>query len=84
MTDHYFTFRSITKAQAGERALGREGLHCVLLRAPKILSANGCGYVLKIRGGEVHLAAAALRLWGIEFGKVYRFMNDGSAEEVIL
>lgn len=84
MYDYYFTFRSITAAQRGERALQKENLHCSLQRAPKYLAVKGCGYALKVRSGEALAAAAALGLWEIEYGKIYRVGLDGSVEETVL
>lgn len=84
MFDCYFTFRSITGAQRGERALKKEGLRCTLLRAPKVLSLKGCGYALRVRGGEALAARTALGIWGIEYGKIYQMTSDGSAEEIAL
>lgn len=84
MFDCYFTFRSITGAQRGERALKKEGLRCVLMRAPKMLSLKGCGYALQIHGGEALAAKTALQIWGVEFGKIYRIKADGGVEEASL
>lgn len=84
MFEHYFTFRSITGAQRGERALKKEGLRCVLLRAPKALSMKGCGYALKVSGAEAPAAKLALEIWGVEYGKIYRFSDDGRAEEAAI
>lgn len=84
MFDCYFTFRSITGAQRGERALKKESLHCTLLRAPKALSMKGCGYALRICSGEALAARTALKIWGIEYGKIYQMMSDGTVEEIAL
>ena len=81
MFDYYFTFRSITGAQRGERALQKEGVECILSRSPKKLSQNGCGYVLKLREKNVYAALIALEHWGVEYGKLYRMGMDGEAEE---
>ena len=83
MTDCYFTFRSITKAQSGERALHRERIRYALLRTPKKLSLQGCGYALKVPYGEAGAAAAALRLWNVDYGKIYR-VTGGEMEEIVL
>ena len=82
MYDCYFTFRSITTAQRGQNALERSGLRSRLLRSPSFLSRNGCGYVLKVRGGSEMAAAAALGGYGVPFGAAYRVGTGGAAEEV--
>lgn len=84
MFEYYFTFRSITAAQRGERALQKEGLRCSLQRAPKYLALKGCGYALKVRSGEALAAAAAMDLWNVDYGKIYRVSLDGSVEETVL
>ncbi len=82
MYDYYFTFRSITGAQRGERALQQEGVGYALLRSPKKLSRKGCGYALKMREKNVYAALIALEHWGVEYGKLYRMGMDGEVEEV--
>ena len=81
MNDFYFTFRSVTGAQRGQRALQKENIRSNLLRAPKSMSANGCGYALTVRSGEERAAAAALGIWGVEYQRVYRMKPDGALEE---
>ena len=84
MYDYYFTFRSITAAQRGERALLRCGLHGKLLRSPKFLSIKGCGYALKIRGRDGIAAASALAAERVNYGSIYRIGPDGRGEEILL
>ena len=43
MFDYVFTFRSLTPAQSARSVLAVEGLPASLERAPKRLSAQGCG-----------------------------------------
>ena len=47
--DWLITFRSVTLAQKGERALKQAEIFCSLQRTPKMLSERGCGYCLRIR-----------------------------------
>ena len=82
MYECYFTFRSITGAQRGQRALTREKLRCSLQRTPKIISVNGCGYALKVRAGDELPAAEALRIWNVDYKKIFRFLSDGAVEEL--
>ena len=82
MYDYYFTFKSITGAQSGERLLVRNGVAVRLLRTPKHLSHNGCGYSLRVRGRDL---AAALNLFyrgNVPYTRVFRVGADGTAEEV--
>ena len=84
MLDYYFTFRSITGAQRGEKTLKKEGIICFLMRAPKYFHMKGCGYALKIPSGQATAAANVLRMWKIEYGKIYRFDDSGAPQEVTL
>ena len=84
MIDYYFTFRSITAAQRGERALLRYGIRGKLLRSPKFLSIKGCGYALKLRSRDGAAAAAAMSAEGVSYGSIYRIGPDGRGEEVLL
>ena len=48
MYDCYLTFRSITHAQKGSNLLTEAGIRHRMLRTPKTLSAQGCGYALML------------------------------------
>lgn len=75
------TFRSITFAQRGERALRKLGLDCTLLRTPRELTSRGCGYCLRLRGRDALAAAEVLREQEIPFVKVYALGEKGKMEE---
>ena len=60
MKIYYITFRSVTYAQRGERALQRGGIRCTLLRTPRWMEEQGCGYCLRLRTREIAAAAALL------------------------
>ena len=49
MEQYYVSFRSVTYAQKGQRALEQEGLHCILQRAPKWMNMRGCGYAIAVK-----------------------------------
>ena len=46
MKFYYITFRSVTFAQRGEKVLKKEGIRCTLLRTPRWMEEQGCGYAL--------------------------------------
>ena len=48
MEKYYISFRSVTYAQKGQRALEQEGQNCFLQRAPKWMSGRGCGYAIEV------------------------------------
>ncbi len=82
MLDYYLTFRSITFAQRAQLALAGARVPGMLLRAPKSMSAKGCGYAVKLRPADAAKAAAILRNAGVPYSAVYRVRPDGSAEAV--
>ncbi len=77
----FITFRSVTFAQNGQRSLKRAGIDTVLRRTPKGLEQRGCGYCLQLRETVALQAVDHLRQDQIEFGKLYRWRQDGSGEE---
>ncbi len=80
MMSYFVTFRSVTYAQRGERALRKAGILCDLQRTPRWMEERGCGYSLGVK--EVLGAVEVLRKHQIPFRKVYRHNQDGTAEEV--
>ena len=79
---YLITFRSVTFAQRGERALRQAGINCELQRTPRWMEEKGCGYSLSVK--EVLGALEVLRDQKVPFRKVYRRRPDGSPEEVRL
>lgn len=81
MKFYYITFRSVTFAQRGERALQQEGIRCTLLRTPKWMEQRGCGYCLRLWTADVVPALDALRRAGVPLRRVYLQQRDGQLEE---
>ena len=46
---YLITFRSVTFAQRGERALRQAGINCELQRTPRWMEESGCGYSLSVK-----------------------------------
>ena len=84
MDFYYITFRSVTYAQRGERLLQEKNLRCRLLRTPKWMEEQGCGYCLRLRGKDVQQALALLRQAQIPLRKVYFQSAGGDMEQVAL
>jgi hypothetical protein len=80
MVWYFITFRSVTYAQRGERALRRAGISCKIQRTPRWMEERGCGYSLGLK--EIGEAAMVLQKNQIPFRKIYRRNGDGSMEEV--
>ena len=81
--DWLITFRSVTLAQKGERALKQADVFCSLQITPKMLSERGCGYCLRLRWYHGDRALDALREKGITYGKVYTIDEEGTAREYL-
>ncbi len=82
MYEYYFTFQSMTRAQTAQAVLTRHGLFSALRRTPKVLTAQGCGYALRLAAADGPAAAALLRREGSQFGRCFRLYADGWMEEV--
>ena len=75
------TFRSVTFAQKAERLLKKSGISCMMQRTPRELSQRGCGYCLRLRGGDAMAAVQLLREHEISYGKTYALLESGKPEE---
>lgn len=81
---YYVTFRSITPAQRGERLLKQKGIDAALMRAVRQISAEGCGYSLRIRPKDGGQVMELFRQNSIPFRKVFHQEPDGSIRELEL
>lgn len=78
MNVYFITFRSVTLAQRGEGILRKEGIGCQLLRTPRWMEEQGCGYCLRLRREEMGSVLALLRKGNVQFRKVYVQLEDGN------
>ena len=72
----YLTFRSVTAAQRGAYALERFGYVCPMVRSPREISGNGCGYSLLLSRADAWAAAGELARLGLPFSGL--FCADGA------
>ena len=79
---YYITFRSVTFAQRAEKLLNQYGQRVSLMRTPRWMEEQGCGYALKLRTNDVFPAVRMLRENRIQLRKVYVQLEDGEMEEV--
>ena len=84
MKYYYITFRSVTYAQRGEKALSAAGIHCSLLRTPRWMEEQGCGYALRLWTQDVKPGVELLRQKQIALRKIYAQRLDGQLEELTL
>lgn len=81
---YYITFRSVTFAQRGEKLLSRQNLRVSLMRTPRWMEEQGCGYALKLWTNDIGTAVQMLREARIQLRRVYAQQEDGQMEEVQL
>lgn len=82
MKFYYITFRSVTHAQRGEKLMQKQGIRCTLLRTPKWMESQGCGYSLQLWTQDVTQGVEVLRNGNIPFRKVYVQQTGGELREV--
>ena len=81
MKFYYITFRSVTYAQRGEQALQKAGIRCTLLRTPKWMEEQGCGYSLRLWISDPEPALRILTRFQIPMRKTYIQARDGQLED---
>lgn len=79
---YYITFRSVTFAQRGEKVLSQNHIRVNLLRTPRWMEEQGCGYCLRLKQHQADGVVRLLRSSQVGFRKVYVQSPDGSVEEV--
>ena len=84
MRSYYITFRSVTFAQRGERILNGKQLRCHLMRTPRWMEEQGCGYALRVWTEDISEAVQLLRRNQIPMRRVYLHHGDGGMEELAL
>lgn len=82
MEQNLIMCRSLTYAQKAMRTLERGGVTVALLRVPQSISQTGCGYGLRIPARYLEHSLALLREKQNPYGKVFRYLPDGTLEEV--
>ena len=84
MKTYYITFRSVTFAQRGEQILQKNGIRCALLRTPKWMEVQGCGYSLRVWTEDIGQILGLLRSQKVQLRKVYIQAPDGTLEAMAL
>ena len=73
MKNFMITFRSVTYAQRGQKLLGRG----TVVRTPRRLEQEGCGYGLKLRTEDAGPLLEALQAGEIPWKKVWLLEETG-------
>ena len=74
--------RSLTYAQRTASALERAGITARVLRAPKSVAGEGCGYAVKVSERRLAASLVLLNRMGLKPRSVYIAEADGSDREV--
>lgn len=74
--------RSLTYAQRTAHVLERAGIPGYVLRAPKVISREGCGYCVRIAERRLTDALVVLRREGLAPKQVFLQSADGGYSEV--
>ena len=82
MRFYFITFRSVTYAQRAEKLLNQRGYRVSLMRTPRWMEEQGCGYALKLWSRDILPAVKLLQENKIQLRKVYLQQEDGRMEEV--
>ena len=80
----YITFRSITPAQKAERMLRAAGIGSVILRTPKWMEEQGCGYCVRIAHKDLPVSVNVLRESNTNYKKIYLRLDNGVMEAMEL
>ena len=84
MRFYFITFRSVTFAQRAEKLLNQSGYRPNLMRTPRWMEEQGCGYALKLWTNQIESVVNLLREHKIQLRKVYVKLEEGQMEEVNL
>ena len=82
MRFYFIKFRSVTFAQRAEKVLSQRGIRVNLMRTPRWMEEQGCGYALKLWSGDILPVVKLLRENRLQLKKVYVQLEDGEMEEV--
>jgi len=82
MKFYYITFRSVTFAQRAEQLLQKNGIRSTLLRTPRWMEVQGCGYSLRLWTNDIRTPVVLLRRNQVNFQRVYIQIADGTLEEI--
>ena len=79
--DFYFiTLRSVTFAQRAEKLLTQRVIPVNLMRTPRWMEEQGCGYALKLRSRNIQSVVKLLQESRIQLRKVYAQWEEGMEE----
>ena len=84
MVSYLILCRSLTYAQRTAHVLERSGIHGLVMRTPRSISSEGCGYCVKISERWLASALSALNKEGLGPKQVYVERQDHTFDEVTI
>ncbi len=78
----YITFRSVTPAQKAERLLKTSGVNCAVVRTPRWMEEQGCGYSIRIPQNQLHRGVEVLKNNRVPYRKTYLRLESGVLEAI--
>lgn len=76
--------RSLTHAQRTARVLERSGISCHMMRTPKSIAVDGCGYCVKVAENRITRALVSLRQNELSPKQIYIHSQNDTFDEVEL
>lgn len=74
--------RSLTYARRIAQVLGRHGIVCDVIRTPRSIARDGCGYSVKFGADKLKSVIGILKDEGVTAPEIYRRNEDGTVIEV--
>lgn len=82
MISYLMICRSLTYAQRTAKTLERTGITAIVSRTPHDISADGCGYCVKISERRLNDALAVLKKADLSPKRIFIMFSDGRFSEV--
>ncbi len=76
--------RSITYAQRAMKVIENAGVSAAVIRLPKNISIDGCGYCVRVPMRSIVTALSAVKQAGLPPVRIFMCNNDGTYKEVYL
>lgn len=81
--DYYLIMcRSLTYAQRALYTMERSGISGSLVKVPQSVSQTGCSYGVKLPARRIYDGVELLKKRQVPYGKIFRYLQDGTMEEV--
>lgn len=84
MLSNLILYPSLTQTQKSGAVLEREGIQNRIIRAPRMLSREGCSHCVRLAQRDLFRALAVLAEVNLTPRRIYVTAGDGNFEEVRL